>query len=78
MQRWINELDDDRLIISEMFVAALSRSPTVQEQKALNEHVSNKRHEAGDDATKLKSARREALEDIFWVVLNSTDFMFQH
>lgn len=53
-------------IISEMYVAALSRPPLPDEMGHLATYVNN----AAD--------KRAALEDTFWSLLNSKEFMFNH
>ena len=54
-------------IIQRLFVAALSRKPTEEEQKTLLNVIA----EYGAD-------RRAALEDAYWSVLASTEFAFNH
>ena len=55
--------DDD--ILDELFLATLSRFPSPEKKAAL------KRELAGDD-------RVEALRDLFWALLNSKEFAFNH
>ncbi|HUQ68854.1 MAG TPA: DUF1553 domain-containing protein, partial [Planctomycetaceae bacterium] len=59
--------DADR-IGEELFLAALSRLPTTTEQAALTAALSEA---PADD-------RRAILEDLFWSVLTSREFLFQH
>jgi hypothetical protein len=54
------------LIIETMYLRALSRSPKPEEMKRLLEIV-----EANPN-------KQQALEDVFWAVLNSREFMFNH
>lgn len=61
----IEKLPDDALL-TEIYVAALSRSPTEVERTKLTAYLA---------ATK---SRRQAIEDILWAVLNTNEFMFQH
>jgi len=53
-------------IIDRLYVAAVSRVPTEEEKTALNAYV-----EAAEN-------KREALEDVFWSMLNAKEFIFQH
>lgn len=53
-------------IIDELYVAALSRPPSEEELTQLNTYVTG-----AED-------KRAALEDTFWSLLNSKEFMFNH
>jgi len=54
-------------VIDQLYLACLSRSPTEKELSALVKTVK----EAGDNPT-------EVLEDVFWALLNSKEFFFNH
>lgn len=66
LARLIDDGNDDREIISEMYLAALSRFPDDDELAFLQEQVSS----AGD--------RRAALADIVWAILNTREFSTNH
>jgi len=53
-------------VIDELYLRCLQRSPTEEERARLLAEV-----EAGGGG-------REALEDVFWALLNSREFLFQH
>ncbi len=53
-------------IIDKLYLAAISRTPTEQEKTELNNYVA------------AAENKREALEDVFWSMLNSKEFIFQH
>ncbi|MDA0833397.1 MAG: DUF1549 and DUF1553 domain-containing protein [Planctomycetota bacterium] len=55
-------------VMTEMYVAAFSRKPTEKEIAAINEILT------GIDAAQ----HPQVLEDIFWAVLNSREFVFNH
>jgi len=57
----------DAEIIDSLFLAALARRPSDDEAKNLLSVIA----EYGDD-------RRQAIEDVFWSVLTSTEFTFNH
>jgi hypothetical protein len=59
---------DDGAVIEGLYLEALSRPPTEQEKAAL---LSSMKVEKPDD-------RRAAIEDLFWGVLTSREFLFQH
>jgi hypothetical protein len=60
----------DEQIIEELYLAALCRPPTPQQTQRLAAVL----REAAADAAQ----RREAIEDLFWSVLSSRDFLFAH
>ena len=53
-------------IIEELYIRCLSRKPTAVERKKLTELVASEKDP------------RQALEDVFWSLLNSREFMFNH
>ncbi len=53
-------------IIDKLYMAAVSRIPTEEEKVTLNTYVGNAEN------------KREALEDVFWSMLNSKEFIFNH
>jgi hypothetical protein len=56
----------DRAVVAELYLTALSRPPRADELEAAVTYVT----ESGN--------RRQGLEDLFWAVLNSKEFVFQH
>lgn len=63
----LNETDNER-IVSDLFLAALSRLPTRNEQVKL----------AGELASAQSTDRRQSIEDLYWSVLTSREFLFNH
>ena len=53
-------------LISELYLAALSRHPSQTELAAATKHVDN------------NPDRMKALEDVCWALLNANEFLFQH
>ena len=66
LARLIDDGNDDREIISEMYLAALSRFPDDDELEFLQKQVSS----AAD--------RRAALADIVWAIVNTREFSTNH
>jgi hypothetical protein len=56
----------DEEIITEIYLLALCRPPDESERKAALAHITG------------SEDRRLALEDVYWAVLNSKEFLFQH
>ena len=56
----------DEDIVTRLYVTALCRPPTPRELAIHLEYM-----QAADD-------RRQALEDTLWIVLNKSEFLFQH
>jgi hypothetical protein len=59
---------DNAKIIDDLFLAALSRPPTTAEKQPLVAELLN---------TKPQD-RRQAMEDLYWSVLTSREFLFNH
>ncbi|MFM1802903.1 MAG: hypothetical protein RJA81_2255, partial [Planctomycetota bacterium] len=53
-------------IVQELYVAALSREPSGDEVKVAAKHISDAKD------------KRQAVEDIGWVLINSKEFLFRH
>jgi hypothetical protein len=67
LDRWMKEDElSAEQVIDRLYVRCLSRTPTEQEKKELLDSVVQ-----GDD-------KKAALEDVFWAVLNSREFLFNH
>ena len=63
--RWLEEGFSPRQVIERIYLRALSRAPDEMELEDIMSRIG----EAPDVA---------ALEDVFWAVLNSREFLFQH
>jgi hypothetical protein len=63
---WVKEGRSDEEIVNELFVRCYSRQPTDRERSETIAAIA--------DATD----RRQALEDVFWALLNSPEFIFNH
>ncbi|MAB90219.1 MAG: cell surface protein [Planctomycetes bacterium] len=66
VKKWIDEKWPTEKIIEELYIRCLTRTPTATEVERLVATV----REASDPT--------EALADLFWAVLNSREFMFNH
>jgi hypothetical protein len=68
LQRLLNSGQSDQQVISELFQATLSRQPTTDEQSAVEAQLLNV---SGTE-------RSDVFQDLFWALLNSREFAFQH
>ena len=66
IDRWIKEGRPDTEIIDELFVRCYGRFP--QERERVETLV----------AVQAGAGRKQALEDVFWALLNSPEFIFNH
>jgi len=57
-------------IVGDLYVRCVSRKPTADEVKA----VMDQYQKAGAD----KALQQQIVEDVFWALLNSKEFMFNH
>jgi hypothetical protein len=59
---------DNGQIVERLYLAALSRMPTNDERESL----------MGELATASDEDRRQVIEDLYWSVLTSREFLFNH
>jgi hypothetical protein len=59
---------DNARVIEDLFLAALSRLPAEEEKQPLLAELANTKPEE----------RRQAIEDMYWSVLTSREFLFNH
>jgi hypothetical protein len=71
IEGWLKEKIDDEEAIRRLYRLALSRDPTAAENKKFKALLA----EAAEDK---EGGRRAALEDLFWAVLASKEFVFNH
>jgi hypothetical protein len=69
VRKWVEDKITDEEIVTRLFAAALSRPPTEKERAAYVEVL--KASNSADD-------RARVVEDLFWAVLTSREFMFNH
>ncbi len=67
----------DAAIVERLFLAALSRQPNAAERERMVKTL--KEAAAGvADPKAAATARRQAIEDLYWAVLTSREFLFNH
>jgi hypothetical protein len=69
VEAWLTEKIGDEEAVRRVYLLALSREPTAAEMTKFKALLA----EAASDT---KATRREALEDLFWAVLSSKEFLF--
>ena len=70
--KWLADPDmTDERIVEQVFLHALSRTPTAEERKTF-------RAVLAEAAATGPQARREAVEDLLWAVLTGREFLFNH
>jgi hypothetical protein len=69
VEEWLKENVNDQEAIRRVFILALCRAPTAEEETRFTKILT----EAAQDP---QSTRREALEDLFWSVLTGREFLF--
>jgi len=68
---------DDATIVDRLFRAALSRPPSATERKRMTEALGAATKGVSDPKA-ATAARRQAVEDLYWAVLTSNEFLFNH
>lgn len=69
VQEMLKEKKEPIEIVDSLYLRTLSRKPTENEVSALNHSIAN---------AKDPNETRMVLEDIFWALLNSKEFLFNH
>ena len=75
--RAINSKLKDDEIVDLLFRAALSRNPSPNERKRMVDALAVSMSSSKDPKA-LATARRQAVEDLYWAVLTSNEFLFNH
>jgi hypothetical protein len=63
--KMLNEIKDDRALISELYLRTLAREPSQKEVDTCLAHIADMKE------------RTEAFEDIHWSLINSTEFLYR-
>jgi hypothetical protein len=71
IEKWVAEKVSDEEAVRRLFLLALSREPLPDERTKFQKLIA----EAAMDKT---ASRRQVLEDLFWAVLTSREFLFNH
>ncbi len=67
----------DRKILEHLFLSAFSRYPTESEKQTILGELRKARADQGSERARER-ARREAIEDLMWVLLTKKEFLFNH
>ncbi len=67
----------DEAIVDQIYKAALSRLPSPAERSSLLRLLAEATRDAKDDKARSE-ARRQAVEDLYWGILTSKEFLFNH
>jgi hypothetical protein len=68
LSKWLTAKISDEEAVQRVYLLALCRAPTTKELAKLKKYLA--------EAAEEKASRREALEDLFWGVLTSREFVF--
>ncbi len=74
--RLVREGEEDQMVIETLFASALARLPTSDEAGQLLPALAEATH--GLDGDAATAARRQAIEDLYWAILTSKEFLFDH
>lgn len=75
---WAADKRGDEAAIRELYLSAYSRLPEPGELEVARSHLAKTRTDASGNPLPTEQARRQAYEDILWVVLNTKEFLFNH
>ena len=77
MAKAIAGKDDDAAIVERLFLSALCRRPTAAERDRMIKALKDATAGVADPKA-AATARRQAVEDLYWAVLTSQEFLFNH
>ncbi len=66
LSKWLKEQKDDTLLMEDLFLTAFCRLPNAAERETVNAMLAK------------GEAREEVFRDLFWALLNSKNFAFNH
>jgi hypothetical protein len=69
---------DSEIVTREIFLATLSRLPSETESAAVREALIGKSGDETDILSPTADGREEVFADLFWALLNSKEFAFNH
>jgi hypothetical protein len=78
LQRWLEQSLSPADLVRQVYLTALSRPPTAEEQARLVPALAEIIAANPDDAVARQKQLREALEDLLWAVLTCREFLFIH
>jgi hypothetical protein len=78
LQRWLEQSLSPADLVRQVYLTALSRPPTAEEQARLVPALAEIIAANPDDAAARQKQLREALEDLLWAVLTCREFLFIH
>ena len=76
--QWAVDKRGDDAAIRELYLSAYARQPDAGEFEVARAHLAKPRKDAAGMPLPPDKARRQAFEDILWVVLNTKEFLFNH
>ncbi len=76
--RWSAHPGGDEAALREIYLSAYSRPPEAAELAVARAHLAKERKDAEGNPLPPSIAKRQAYEDILWVVLNTKEFLFNH
>jgi len=71
VNEWLGAKIGDDVAVQRLFMLALGRRPSTEEMKKCSSILK-------DAPVAKPEQRREALEDLFWAVVTTREFMFNH
>ena len=72
LDQFLLDNDDPSSVIERLYLTALSRLPTEAEMKRCIHHVDRRREEI------RKNGAERGLEEVYWAILNTDEFIFNH
>jgi len=75
---WAESKEDLSKAVDELYLVAFSRPPTGEELRIAEEFLARERTDPAGNPANAVTAKRQALEDLIWALMNTKEFLFNH
>tara|TARA_R110002049_G_scaffold50370_1_gene142927 strand:- start:9162 stop:11462 length:2301 start_codon:yes stop_codon:yes gene_type:complete len=78
LQTLLDSCESSEERVTQIYLAALSRSPTADELGTATAYLQQSRVDEDGKSIDPQSAEKESLQDLLWAIINTKEFLFNH